>query len=273
MTVLLQAGRRGTEMKKLIGIELLKMTHYPAVWLVTLISVGQGVYYAFTDQYALAVARYPEAEYIIFIHSTARWFCMAAVFLTAYTIAGDFSMRTVLNVLAAGIDKSKYYFSRLIAQMLFFFGLYVCGNLFYTAGRILYTGKFNHSLSVKEFLLLVLVMGMQVCAYAAVSNFISLCCKKQALSILLGEVWIFLSIVMRIYAVGEDFYRDQGGYHMPGGPVAYEPMYVMECVEYYVSAFDSVFCFGFLKYALSAAVIISVAGIAGYICMIRSDIV
>lgn len=259
-------------MRKLIGIEFVKMRRSPVVWLMALITMGVGGYYAFMDFYAQALMRYPQMEYIIFIHSGARWFSMAAVFLTAYTIAGDFSMRTVLNVLSAGIDRRRYYFSRLIAQVLFFFALYVCGNLVYVVSRILFTGKYNTALPVQELALLILVMAMQVCACVAVANLIGLCCKKQAVSVLVGEICLFLAIVFRLYGMGADYYRNTGGYHMLSGPIAFEPLYVMECVDYYLIAYDSLFCFGFLKYALSAAVIIFVAGTAGYFCMMRSEL-
>ena len=258
-------------MRKLIGIEFVKMRRFPVVWLVALISTGAGIYYALMDFYAQTLIHYPQVEYIIFIRSGARWFSMAAVFLTAYTIAGDFSMRTVLNVLSAGIDRRKYYFSRLAAQELFFFALYVCGNLVYVVSRILFTGKYNTTLPVQQLALLILVMALQVCAYVAVANLIGLCCKKQALSVLVGEICLFLTIVFRLYGMGADYYRNTGSYHMLSGPIAFEPLYVMECVDYYLLAYDSLFCFGFLKYALSAAVIIVAAGAAGYFCMMRSD--
>lgn len=257
-------------MRKLIGIEFLKMTHSAAVWLVGLLSMGQGIFYGLSHTYDAAIARFPQAEYIVFIRVSARWFCMAAVFLTAYTIAGDFAMRTILNVFSAGIHKTKYYFSRLAALMIFFFCLYLGGNLTYLITRILSTGKVNTSLPAGEFVLLVLVMSMQVIAYVAVANLIGVCCRKQAPAVILGEILLFLSLVLRIYSMGEEYYTNPGAAYRLKGPVVYEPLYVLESVEYYLSSLDSLFCPDFLQYALGAALIMLSAGMAGYVSMMHA---
>lgn len=257
-------------MGKLIRIEFTKLRWYPAVWIVVLVTLAQGVFFAFTGRYDNYIAYYPRQEHIIYAYSTGRWFCMAAIFLTSYVIAGDYSMRTVLNVLSAGVDKRKYYFSRLAAMLLFFFALFACGNLVYIATRFLVRGRVSAAVSVGEFLVMLLVMGMQVAAYVAVANLVSLCCKKQALSIIVGEITLFLILLLRLNLVGEEYYANVN--YQLSGPIAFEPMYVLEEVDTYMYAWESLFGFGFLKYALSAAVIILVAGAAGYVCSLRSDV-
>lgn len=249
-------------MRKLIGIELVKMRRCGAAWLVALISVGQSVFYAVMDgRYIQAIARYPRTEYILYIYGTARWFCMASLFMTAYAIAGDFSMRTVLNVLSAGISKRKYYLSRLYAQMLFIFGLYACGFAAFVATRILRTGRISTAFPPLQLLLLFLAMAMQPLAYVAVANMISVCCKRQTLAIVISEAWLFLVLILRMYFKASVLNGK--------GPMAYEPMWVLESVDQYAGP---VFHYGFLKGAVSAAVIIAVSAAAGYLCLTRSDV-
>ena len=255
-------------MMKLIGVELVKLRRYPVTWLVALISVGQGVLNAVLGRYGFALSRHPEVEYIIFIYATARWFCMASLFMTAYAIAGDYSMRTVLNVLSAGVDKKKYYISRLAAQMFFIFGLYICGFAAFIAVRILVTGKVNTALPPAQLLVLFLVMAMQLMAYVAVANMIGVCCKRQALAIFLSEAWIFLALILRIYFMGE-VNNSSAGYIKIKGPMAFEPLWVVESVERYLG---NIFSFGFLKYAISASVIIVVTSVIGYAALLRSDV-
>lgn len=256
-------------MRKLIGIELVKMRRSGAAWLVALISLGQGVLYAvMDDRYTAVLVRYPRVEYILYTYNTARWFCMAALFMGAYAIAGDFSMGTVRNVMAAGIDKGKYYFSRLWAQMIFMWGLYAGGFAVFFAARILRTGRVNTAYTPAQFLPLFLVMSMQPLAYAAVANLIGVCCRRQLLSVVVSESWLFLVLILRMYVMGEEYYTNAGALR-PQGPMACEPMWILERADRYAGP---VFSYGFLWYALSAAVIIAAAAAAGYACLRRAEL-
>jgi len=256
-------------MGKLIQVELTKIRRYPATWVVALITFAQALFWVFTHKYDANLARYPQVEYVLFTYSTARWFCISSVFLTGYIIAGDFSMRTVLNVLSTGIDKGKYYVSRLAAVLLFTWALFAGSNLFYIVVRILVTGNISTALPLKELLVLLSVMSLQVLSYAAIAHMISICCQKQGLSILLGEVYLFLALIIRMSAMGEEYYTN-AGYRLHG-PIAYEPLYVLEKAADFLTG-DTLFCFGFLKYALSAALIITVASLVGYARLTHSDV-
>ncbi len=109
--------------------------------LLGLFFIAHSVYMALRGTYVSSLNRYPSIEYVLCLYSTARMLSIVTILLTAYVIAEDFSMRTVQNVLAAGISRGKYYFSRLCAQMIFIFSLYSAGYGAYIVTRILSTGK------------------------------------------------------------------------------------------------------------------------------------
>lgn len=258
-------------MKKLIGIELVKMRHYLATWLIAFITIGQGVFYAAVMKYASAIARYPKLEYISYIYSTARWICMASLFTAAYAIAGDFSMRTVQNVLSTGVDKKKYYLSRLFAQMIFMFAIYAGGCVAFILTRIASTGTVNTAMPFWEFLAVFLVMALQPMVYVALANMISIFCKNQGIAIILGELSLFLALILRIYSLGKDFYTGSGP-KLLKGPIAYEPLYLLETCDMYVYSDAGIFSFAFFKYAVSALILIIITSAIGYVRLMRSDL-
>ncbi len=165
-------------MRNLILTELTKIRRYPVTWIVVLLTLGQAVFWVFTKKYDANLAYYPQLEYVLFTYCTARWFCISTLFLTAYVIAGDFSMRTVLNVLSAGIDKRKYYFSRLAAVLLFIWGLFAFSNFVYIILRILTTGKLNTALPCSELLVLLSVLSLQLLGLAGTM----ICCSRRTAS-------------------------------------------------------------------------------------------
>ena len=258
-------------MKKLIGIELVKMKHCWTTWLIAVLTVGQGFFYAAVMKYDSVLASYPKLEYVLYIYETARWICMASLFMTAYVIAGDFSMRTVQNVLSAGIDRKKYYLSRLSAQMLFVFVSYAGGWAVFVISRIVRTGAVNTTMPFWEFLAVFLVMALQPMAYVALANLISVICKKQGIAIILSELSLFFALVLRIYSMGKDFYTASGP-KLLRGPIAYEPLYLLETCDMYVYSDAGIFSFAFFQYALSALAIITLTSAAGYAWLVRSDL-
>lgn len=263
--------QRGVNMKKLIGIELVKMKHYLATWLIAIITIGQGFFYAAVTKYASAIASYPKIEYIIYICTTARWICMASLFMTAYVIAGDFSMRTVQNVLSTGVDKKKYYLSRLFAQMIFIFVIYAGGCAAFILSRIVRTGTVNTAMPFWEFSAVFMVMALQPMVYVALANMISIFCKNQGIAIILGELSLFLALVLRIYSMGKDFYTGSG-LKLLKGPIAFEPLYLLETCDMYVYSDAGIFSFAFFKYAVSALILITITSAIGYAWLIRSDL-
>lgn len=258
-------------MKKLIGIELVKMKHYLATWLIAILTIGQGIFHAATMKFDSALISYPKLEYVLYIYITARWICMASLFMTAYVIAGDFSMRTVQNVLSTGVNKKKYYISRLFAQMIFMFVIYAGGFAAFVISRIVRTGAVNTAMPFWEFLAVFLVMALQPMVYVALANMISIFCKNQGIAIVLGELSLFLALVLRIYSIGKDFYTGSG-LKLLKGPIAFEPLYILESCDMYVYSDAGIFSFAFFKYAVSALILITITSAAGYAWLMRSDL-
>ena len=257
-------------MRNLIRVEFRKMRCYWMTWGVGLFFIAHSVYMALRGTYVSSLNRYPSIEYVLCLYSTARMLSIVTILLTAYVIAEDFSMRTVQNVLAAGISRGKYYFSRLCAQMIFIFSLYSAGYGAYIVTRILSTGKVNTQMPAAEFLTVFFVMALQPLAYVAVTAMISVFCKSQSASVVAAEAWLFFSIVLRLYSIKE----------IPGGtaavvykgPIAYEPLTVLErFLEDFVLP-GRVLTFDFFLCAVSAALIITVSSAVGYMHLQRSDI-
>lgn len=259
-------------MKKLIGIEFMKMKYYLVTWLAAVITVGQGFFHAvLMDKYHFNLVRYPKLEYVVYIYLTARLICMISLFMAAYVIAGDFSMRTVQNVLSTGVDRKKYYLSRLFAQMLFLFITYAGGCIAFVVSRIVITGAVNTAMSFWEFTAFFLVMALQPMVYIALANMISVFCKNQSIAVILSELSLFLALILRIYAMGEEFYTGTGS-QLLKGPLAYEPLYLLETCDMYVYSAAGIFSFAYFKYAISALVIITITSAVGYVRLIRSDL-
>ena len=257
-------------MGKLIGIEFIKMKHDPVTWLTALITVGQGLVHAvMLNRYRIDLVRYPKMEYAVYVYLTARVICMVSLFMAAYVIAGDFSMRTVQNVLASGIDRKKYYLSRLSAQMIFLSAAYTGGCVVFVASRIVITGTVNASMSFGEFMVFFLVMALQPMVYVSLANMISVFCKNQGVAVILSEISLFLALILRIYSMGKDFYT---GFGRLKGPLACEPMYLLETCDRFVYSEAGIFSFAFIRYAFSAVIMIAVFTASGYRRLTRSNL-
>lgn len=248
-------------MRKLIGVELTKMRYYWVIWAIALFAVGDSIAIALNNGYEPTLAFYPEAEYVIFLYATCRVFSILTVLSTAYVINEDFSMRTFQNVFSVGVSKVKYYFSRLFSQMLFVFGLYLLSCAAYVAARVLYQGSFNTAMPFGRFLAAFLIMALQLMAYVAISNMISMFCRNQFVAVAVSETWLFLALVL-------DAYREMGIRFF--GFMTYEPLMVMQRVDDWGMS-ETIFTFGVFQYAVSALALTVVTGAIGYVHFIRSD--
>lgn len=257
-------------MRNLIRVEFRKMRCYWVTWGVVLFFIAHSVYTALRDSYTSELGRYPAIEYVLCVYATARMLSIVTILLTAYVIAEDFSMRTVQNVFAAGISRGKYYVSRLCAQMIFVFFLYSSGYVAYIVTRILSTGKVNTGMPAAEFLAVFFVMALQPLAYVAFTTMVSVFCKSQPVSMVAAEAWLVFSIVLRLYSIKE--VPGTPGVVVYRGPIAYEPLAVLErSLEDFVLP-GRVFTFDFFMCAISAVLIIAVSSVIGYLYLQRSDV-
>lgn len=155
--------------------------------------------------------------------------------------------------------------------MIFIFVIYAGGCVVFILCRIARTGAVNTALPFGEFLAVFLVMALQPMVYNALANRISIFCKNQGIAIILGELSLFLALVLRIYSLGEDFYTGSGP-QLLKGPMAYEPLYLLETCDMYVYSEAGIFSFAFFKYAVSALILITVTSVVGYARLMRSDL-
>lgn len=248
-------------MRKLMAVELTKMRHYWVLWGVSLFALGFSAAAALSGRYESAVTQYPVLEYLLFFYVTGRTFCILTILATAYVINEDFSMRTVQNVLCVGINVVKYYLSRLFAQMLFVFCLYLLGFVVFAAVRILSRGEVNTAMPLGMLMGVFAMMALQLMAYVAIAGAISMFCKNQTVAMITGELWLFLGIVL-------DAYRESGIGFL--GFMEYEPLMVMQKVEFWGLP-GRIFTSGYFKYGVSAAGLIVGACAVGYLRFAHSD--
>lgn len=249
-------------MRRLIAAELTKIRYYRVIWGVALFALGISAAAALNGRYEDIAVRRPDVEYLLFFYITARTFAILTILATAYVINEDFSMGTVRNVISVGVDVVKYYLSRLLAQMLFVFGLYLLGFAVYVAARILSTGQVNTAMPFGELAGTFLMMALQLMAYVAIAGAISMFFRNQAGAMIVGELWLFLSIML-------DAYRASGASFL--GFIVFEPLMVMQRVDVWGMS-GAVYTFGYFKYGFSAAALIAAAAAVGYLRFMLSDL-
>lgn len=251
-------------MGKLVGVELRKMSRCRLVWGVALFILGTSSLTAFKDTYDYAAyTRYANFEYMMYTHATARVFSALTILVSAYVGAEDFAMRTVQNVLSVGIGRVKYYVSKLLAQMLFIFGLYGAGAAVYVGSRVILTGGLNRAMPAGEYLVIFLVTFLQLGAYVAMADLVCVLIRNQAAAMAVGETWLYLSLVLRVF-------------WMEGTPltgiVAYEPLTVLErFADDYVGT-GKVFSAEFFLCGLCALCIIILSSALGCFWFVHKDV-
>ena len=85
-----------------------------------------------------------------------------------------------------------------------------------------------------------------------------------------AEAWLVFSIVLRLYSIKE--VPGTPGVVVYRGPIAYEPLAVLErSLDDFVLQ-GRVFTFVFFMCAISAVLIIAVSSVIGYLYLQRSDV-
>lgn len=194
-------------------------------------------------------------------------YCFAAVLITGLFIGEDFSRGTIKNALTVGVFRRDYYFARMLVQMLVTGALYLSGVLAYVICHMVYP----QGNSVREIELLgmkvvvyTMVSLLQLLAYVALVNAICYFVKKQVAAMVTGMVLIYTEAIIRqlVEAGNVPFLRQA---------VQYLPARVLYRM-FSLALYDQIFTMDFLKYGISALVIIGVCGIAGYVKFERSTL-
>lgn len=256
-------------MGKMILIEFRKMRHYPLIWGILLFALGESVYYAYDGSLDDFFLYNPGLEYIILLCRTARSSVILTTLTAAYVSSEDFSMRTVQNVFAVGVDRGRYFFARLSFLVLFTVALTGVRYFVYIAARILFNGKAETALSAGEFLAAFVVMTLQLAACAAVIGVVSMLFRSQAAAVMTGEIWLFLSLALRLY-MGIDLSSENPTASF--GPLAYEPMTVLERTAADFLVPGRIYSLDFLRCGMAALLLILASAAAGYGYLCRADI-
>lgn len=253
-------------MIKLIHIEFYKMRRDLLIWGAFLFVVIAGIGTALLHGNEQYYVKLPRIEYYIVIQSMSPAFLLLTVAITGYSIASDLQSRTVQNVLSAGIDRKRYYFSRLLVQMLLTSAMFVIPVLIFALTRFLMgvgRGRVNPAFSVTGFLLLLFFMSLQVLAYCAMTNMICYLCRNLMLSVSIG----FGTFMVELF--GSSFIE---GFHLDGLRKYTDLLpatLLRTCVD---RIGDTPLVLGeLLKYGIMPAVFIIVCGSVGYLWFKKSD--
>lgn len=256
-------------MKKLIGVEIYKVTHYWLMWGVLLFITVQSLYVGLSHNYQAQmewyIVHYPKIEYIAVLELCSIPIALMEILMSTWLGSADFSAGTVRNALSVGVSRSGYFFSRLAAHMFMTFAL-SCALMFSYGFvrfcRNLWEGQVNTALSAGEYAVIFLIMLLQLCALSAFANM--LCCffRNQLISMVtfLGLLYAYVFVLRMAEIYGLDTLH---------GYLELFPIRVLERCTYYATY--GIFQFDFLKSGLSALAVIVVCNVVGYVRFRYSD--
>ena len=101
-------------MKSVFRAESYVLRHDRLLWLVPVLYCIVGFYSGFYDHAIMDI--YKGVELFSLSEIMNLFLPFSVVTLAGYVIGGDFSRRTIQNVLSVGIDKKSYYCFRLLVQ-------------------------------------------------------------------------------------------------------------------------------------------------------------
>lgn len=187
-------------------------------------------------------------------------YCFTTVLVTGLLIGGDFSRGTIKNALAAGVARKDYYFARMMILMLMTAAAFVSGQLAYIICHLVHpqgnSGREIELLGAKA-AVYTMVALLQLLAYAALVNAICYFVKKQVAAMVTGMVLVYMEAIIRqlVEAGNMPFLRQA---------VQYLPARVLYRM-FSLAVYDQILTMDFLKYGISALVIIVGCSIAGYV--------
>ncbi len=247
-------------MNCLISAELYKLRHCRLLWCVPVIFAGIGIYYASWDFRIFGM--YQGLEHLALPTIGAEAFSFAVCIGTGYVIGLDFSQGTVRNILSVGTARRTYYFSRMGVLLALTALMYGIAALAYAGGRLCFYPATAVRPRMEEYWLkLAVCVGiavLQLMAKASVVHAVCYFVKKQLPAIGIGTALVYGEMILRPLAdmYGITFMRDI---------FDYEPIKVLKNTFDRYAVYDKLLTFDFLKFGISAAVIIVASGAAGYV--------
>lgn len=234
------------------------LRHDRLLWIVPVLYCAVGVYAGFYDHAVMDI--YEGLELFSLPEIMNIFFPFSAAAVTGYVIGGDFSRRTIQNVLSVGTDKKHYYYSRLLVQGV------VTGALFTVTGLIhvvchWFWPQGNSDIRIEflwqKLLVYMTVALLQLLASVSVINAVCYFVKNQLVTIGFGIGLVYLELI--IYQAAEI-----NGMGAVQALADFFPTNVLRNIFAY-AVYDRVFTGEFFQYGLSAILVIAVSSAAGYV--------
>lgn len=174
----------------------------------------------------------------------------------------DFSQKTLLNVISAGIGRKDYFFGRVAVSLLLVFPLHVTALLVFIVGRLCF-----HSVEVErpelalfwvKWAACMICAAAQLWSYASVINMVCYFVKKQLAAMAIG-----LGLVLAELIAGQ--LADMYGIAFVSRIFGIAHVRVLADVFEGYAMHDRILTFDFLKYGIYALCIIVTAYAVGYI--------
>lgn len=244
-------------MKDVFYAELYGLRRDRLLWLVPVFYGVMGFYSGFYDHAVMDT--YRGLELFIFTEIMNVFLPFAVVIVTSYVIGGDFSRHTIRNVLSVGVRKKSYYFSRLLVQGL------VTGTLFAGTGLIhvvchLVCSRADTDVQTaflwQKLAVYMAVALLQLLAYVSVMNAVCYFVKNQLAALVLGIGMVYLELIIRQAASLNELVSLQ---HL----LDFLPTIVIRNLFEY-AVYDRIFTGEFLRYGLSAFLIIVGSSAVGF---------
>lgn len=245
-------------MKNAIRAELYKLRHDRLLWFVPVCYIAMGLYSGLYEHEVMNTYKGLELFSLTELAGMFLPFVVAAV--TAYTIGGDFSRRTLQNVLSVGTDRKSYYFSRLLVQGLLAGALFLTAWLPHIICHLAWP-RGNTDVRIaflcQKLIVYMAVLFLQLLVYVSVMNAVCYFVKKQLTAIVFGIVLVYLEMILRQAAA-------LNGMGLVREIVGFTPANVIH--DLFAHAYyDRVFTGEFMKYGISAVILIAAGSAAGYL--------
>ena len=247
-------------MNRVISAEFYKIRHCKLLWLVPVIFFAIGFYDA--AHYFKIYGLYNRLELFVLPTLADQYLSAGSAMLAGYVIGMDFSFRTIQNTLSVGVSRRSYYFSRMgmlmfLAALLYGAAMlgFVCGRLPLVQSVINPAGAALLPASRPELEL----FWIKLAVYTAACFYI----KKQLPAMAAGLALIIIELSFKQLA-------DQYNMTFLQNLFSFVPVRVLKNAFEVYAIHDEILTFGFLKFGISALVIIAVSSAVGF-CRFRYD--
>ncbi len=245
-------------MKNVFRAEIYILRHDRLLWLLPVLYCAVGIYAGFYDHAVMDV--YKGVELFSLPEILNLFFSFSVVTLTSYAIGGDFSRRTIRNVLSAGTDRKSYYCTRLLVQVLLTGALFACTVLLHVICHSLWPqgdADIRIAFLWQKLVIYIVMVLLQLLAQVSVMNAVCYFVRNQLVAIVFGIGMVYLEVVIRQAA-------EMNGMTSLQALVDFLPTNVIRDMFAY-AVYDRVFTGKFFLYGLSAVLIIAVSSAAGYV--------